>query len=213
MSMPGLRMRYSDATIKGKKMENVQLSIIIPIFNGKHFLAEAMENVLKMRCSKEILLIDDGSKDGSYEYCKENWGERTDVRIFSRGHGGITATRNYGLEQANGKWLLFADQDDVVAAETVDKVICWAEQEQLDTVIWSTERLYEDGTTKPCDTVKFFKNQILTGASVRNELASDMLMNTDNRYVSYLGHLWGGDLQQSTSRGQYTISEICRCRG
>ena len=49
--MPGLRMRYSDATIKGKKMENVQLSIIIPIFNGKHFLAEAMENVLKMRCS------------------------------------------------------------------------------------------------------------------------------------------------------------------
>ena len=171
-------------------MGNILLSIIIPIFNGRSFLAETLKNILKIRCSKEILLIDDGSVDGSYEYCKAHWGECPDVRILTKKHGGIVDTRNYGLKQACGKWLLFADQDDVVLSETVDEAIFWAELDQLDAVIWSTERLLEDGTTKPCDTV--LENQILTGASIQSDLVCDMLTNTDNRYVTYLGHLWGG---------------------
>ena len=117
-------------------------------------------------------------------------GGHQDVRVFAIEHGGITKARNYGLKQATGEWLLFVDQDDVAIAETVEKAVFWGECEKLDVVLWSTERMYEDGTTKPCDVV--WRDQILSGSSVQNELVCDMLMNVNNHYVSYLGHIWGG---------------------
>lgn len=171
-------------------MNNTRLSIIIPLFNGKAYIDDTVTALRQIHSFKEILIVDDESTDGSYEYCKNRWSGCSDIRVLHQEHGGITKARNHGLREAVGKWILFSDQDDVIVPETIDEAIQWAEREKLDGVLWSTEHLYEDGRIKSCDTV--FQQKILTGPVVQAELLCDMLMNTDNRNVSYIGHLWGG---------------------
>ena len=57
-----------------EKMSEVLLSVIVPIFNGRKFLRKTMDSLLDIHCLKEILLIDDGSTDGSFEFCKNIFG-------------------------------------------------------------------------------------------------------------------------------------------
>ncbi len=97
-------------------MENsaVEISVIIPVFNGDRFLPAAMESVLGQGISSlEIILVDDGSTDNTSriasEYAKH-------VRYFYQDNQGPSAARNKGLLHAKGNFIAFLDYDD-----------CWTE--------------------------------------------------------------------------------------
>lgn len=181
-------------------MSKTELSIIVPVYNGKKYLQECVESLRKIDCSKEIILLDDASFDGSYQYCLERWGGLSEIRIVRKTHGGITDTRNAALALARGEYLLFADQDDVAVADTVSKAVHLAVRKNLDGVIWSTVRLMEQGNTVSCD--KVLQSGIMTEQEIQNGLLPDMLMNTDNSYVTYLGHIWAGIYRRELVQGR-----------
>lgn len=91
------------------------LSIIIPIYNREQTLKRCLLSIQNL-CLRdiEVLMIDDGSSDNSSLICKEF--ERADKRFhyYYKKNGGVSSARNYGISQAQGKWITFIDSDDWV---------------------------------------------------------------------------------------------------
>lgn len=102
----------SNPLSKKKIVRNeMKLSIIIPVYNAEKYLGVCLASIFpEMNDDIELLLIDDGSKDLSYqiiqEYRKEN------IRIFHHENHGVSYTRNIGIMQAQGDYILFVDADD-----------------------------------------------------------------------------------------------------
>ncbi len=86
------------------------VAVIIPIYNGEAYLAEALRSVLaQTRPAKEILVIDDGSPDSSAAIARSFPG----VRVLPQANAGVSASRNRGVALTSCKWIAFLDQDDV----------------------------------------------------------------------------------------------------
>ncbi len=83
----------------------------------------------------ELLLVDDGSSDGSPAICDEYAQQDLRIRVFHKPNGGLSDARNFGLAHASGKYTIFADPDDWVSPEGLDKLYKKAEEEQADMTI------------------------------------------------------------------------------
>ncbi len=100
-------------------MENKPLvSIIIPTYNRKHFVCEAIDSCLAQTYSNcEIIVIDDGSADGSGEHLRKKYGER--IRYIHQRNQGPAIARNRGIQEARGEFIHFLDADDQLAPEKI----------------------------------------------------------------------------------------------
>jgi len=88
----------------------MKISVIIPTFNRKKTLARAIQSVINQSLSPfEILIIDDGSNDGTEEWVKENF---QNIKYIYQNNRGVSSARNIGIENANGDWVAFLDSDD-----------------------------------------------------------------------------------------------------
>lgn len=89
------------------------VSIIIPVYNVKKYLPRCMESVLAQSLREfEVLLVDDGSTDGSGALCDEYARADERVQVFHQENGGLSQARNTGLAHAKGEYLTFVDSDD-----------------------------------------------------------------------------------------------------
>lgn len=108
-------MLYSLSGRKNIIMENmdVNISVIVPVYNVYEWLDKCMESIVNQTYDKfEILLINDGSTDGSDKKCME-WASRDRrIRYFSKENEGLAITRNFGLKEAWGEYIVFIDSDD-----------------------------------------------------------------------------------------------------
>ena len=92
-----------------------KLSVIIPVHNTETVLGRCVESVLNQGFGDmELLLIDDGSTDGSGMLCDAYAEKDPRVRVFHNTHRGVSAARNVGLDNASGEWVAFIDSDDFV---------------------------------------------------------------------------------------------------
>ena len=88
----------------------MKISVIIPTYNRKKTLARAIQSVINQSLSPfEILIIDDGSNDGTQEWVKENF---QSIKYIYQNNRGVSSARNIGIENANGDWVAFLDSDD-----------------------------------------------------------------------------------------------------
>lgn len=92
-----------------------KFSIVVPVYNVEKYLERCVLSLVGQNYEGcEILLIDDGSTDGSGAMCDRYAGEYPNVRAYHKKNGGLSSARNYGIERAEGEYLLFADSDDYV---------------------------------------------------------------------------------------------------
>lgn len=104
------------------------LSVIIPIYNAEKYLEYCMESLLKQTYENlEIILVENGSTDQSYNLCKHY--EENDARIhaFHLQEAGVSRARNFGVSQATGKYILFVDSDDYCEPDYCKKLFDAAE--------------------------------------------------------------------------------------
>ena len=93
----------------------MNISIIVPVYNGEKYLRDCVDGILGQTVSDlEILLIDDGSTDGSGAICDAYATKDKRVRVFHKENGGVSSARNLGLDNARGEWIAFVDSDDLV---------------------------------------------------------------------------------------------------
>ena len=133
------------------------ISVIIPVFNGEKYIDKSLESVLLQSVKDlEILLLDDGSTDGSLARLKEYEQKYPDViRVFSHGNMGVANTRNKGVRLANGKYVMFLDQDDFFDPGYMETFLEAAEKNDADVVIGGYRRPDKEGkikfTVRPTD--------------------------------------------------------------
>ena len=90
-------------------------SIILPVYNVEKYLAECLDSILAQdtASSYEVILVDDGSTDGSGDICDAYVARYPHFRVLHRENGGVSAARNDGLADAEGDYVLFIDPDDL----------------------------------------------------------------------------------------------------
>lgn len=111
------------------------ISVIMPVYNSEEFLHLAVESVLQQTLNDwELLLIDDGSSDGSGILCDKYAEKDKRIRVFHQQNCGITKTRNRGIAEAEGKYLTFIDNDDEFMPDILSKACSLAEEYEADVV-------------------------------------------------------------------------------
>ena len=98
-----------------ERMRKKRLSIIIPIFNSEKYLCECLDSVLTCKNNDiEVILIDDGSTDNSYNICKDYQKKDNRIVLLQQKNAGVSRARNHGLEVAKGEYIGFVDSDDLL---------------------------------------------------------------------------------------------------
>lgn len=119
-------------------MQNIKVSIVIPVYNVEsHFLRECLDSVVNQTYRNlEIILIDDGSIDGSGDICDEYAANDNRIIVRHKENEGQSATRNLGIELATGKYLWFIDNDDWAEQSAVEVLVNTAEKVNCDVILF-----------------------------------------------------------------------------
>lgn len=90
------------------------LSIIIPVYNSQRHLDECLKSICTSERNFEVIMVDDGSTDGSTEVCKDYCARDKRFKLLRKQNGGVSSARNYGIKKASGQNIMFVDSDDVL---------------------------------------------------------------------------------------------------
>ena len=104
------------------------VTVTICTYNGEQFLPETLNSVLAQTyANTEVVIVDDGSRDGTVSIIKEYAERDSRIRWFSRENAGLPASRNFAFTQARGEWIAIIDQDDLCYPERLQRQIAIAE--------------------------------------------------------------------------------------
>ena len=94
------------------------ISVIIPVYNVESYLRRCVDSVLRSSYADfELILVDDGSTDGSPRLCAEYARRDRRVKVLSQENRGVSTARNRGLEISRGEWVVFVDADDCISPD------------------------------------------------------------------------------------------------
>ena len=92
---------------------NELISIVVPVFNIKDYLIKCVESLVNQTYKNtEIILVDDGSTDGSELLCDKLKSTYPSVKAYHKKNGGLSDARNYGIIKSSGQYITFVDGDD-----------------------------------------------------------------------------------------------------
>lgn len=114
---------------------NKLVSVIVPVYNVKDFLKGCLDSIHKQTYENfEVLLVDDGSTDGSADICDEF--EKNDSRfiVFHKKNGGVASARNEGLKHSKGEYITFVDSDDTIDSNYIEVMVNGMEVNDADLV-------------------------------------------------------------------------------
>lgn len=126
------------------------VSIVVPIYNIEKFLPECIESIINQSYQDwELLLVDDGSPDGSGAICDKYTEKDERIKVIHKKNGGVTAARRSGVEAAKGEWIFFVDGDDKVEKDGLLRLVEAAKgDESLDIVEGTYAWFFPDGQKK-----------------------------------------------------------------
>ena len=128
------------------------VSIIVPVYNTGEYLAPCIESLTSQTYSNlEIILVDDGSTDGSGAVCDEFARRDERIKVIHQKNSGVSSARNAGLENASGTYLTFVDADDGLVPHGLETALRYLRENDADMVTYGWKRHFmEDGRTEPC---------------------------------------------------------------
>ncbi len=136
------------------------ISYIVPVYNAEKYLSQCIESILSQKSTDiELILVDDGSTDGSLQICNEYKAKDSRVVVIHKENGGVSSARNKGLEAAHGKYIRFIDSDDkigendeiaLVKNNTSDWIIGGALVLNENETVVRKLSFYDVGVYKPC---------------------------------------------------------------
>ena len=100
------------------------ISIIIPVYNVKKYLLRCIRSILKQKYRNfEVILVDDGSDDGSGLLCDKLKTRDSRIRVIHKENGGMSSARNVGIEFARGEYITFVDSDDYISDRYLETLV------------------------------------------------------------------------------------------
>jgi len=139
--------------IKRKPAEKPLISVVVPTFNRAEYITESISSLLSQNYSNlEIIIVDDGSTDNTSEVVSKIKDSR--IQYHRRPHSKAPATRNFGLNQAKGEWILNNDSDDIILPGTIEKYLK-AIQEYPEAEVFYGDIVTTNSKLQPIGDVKF----------------------------------------------------------
>lgn len=119
-----------------EQQQNPLVSVIIPIYNTVDYLSKTSNSILNQTYKEiELILVDDGSTDGSAELCDKISKTDNRVKVIHKPNEGVSSARNKGLDLATGDFLFFLDSDDWLSSNAIEELIYQSQKNNSDIVI------------------------------------------------------------------------------
>lgn len=120
------------------------LSIIVPVYNVEKYLSRCIESLLDQGdfVDYEIILVDDGSKDGSQKLCDKYAEQNGNISVIHKENGGLSSARNAGIKKANGDYVMFVDSDDYIKSNVLLALVQSIYEKQLDVLVFNFSHIY-----------------------------------------------------------------------
>lgn len=149
------------------------ISIIVPIYNVESYLVECLESLLLQTVlEKEIILVDDGSTDGSLAICQDYANRYGNIKLISQTNQGQSVARNVGMDCAQGDYICFMDSDDYLTEpEALEQALNRLQIEQADIVIFGYDVVYPTKTTSSSLTPEVIDRKTAIYYQVTNRLS------------------------------------------
>ena len=139
------------------------VSIIVPVYNVKPYLNRCVDSLLGQSYQNtELLLVDDGSTDGSETLCDEYAAQDARVRVLHKKNGGLSDARNAGVDAAAGEYLSFVDGDDWVSPYYIENLYRALEQAGADFSASCFEEVFEGQPVQSVPTERLEAFEILS---------------------------------------------------
>lgn len=120
--------------MKGKEM--AVISIIVPVYNAEKSLKRCIDSLMNQTYKHlEIILVDDGSTDGSGEMCNQYASQDQRIVVIHKENAGVSSARNTGIEHATGTYIQFVDSDDYLDLNACEILVNGMEENQSELVI------------------------------------------------------------------------------
>lgn len=127
-------------------MSGPLISVIVPVYNVEDYLAQCIGSIRRQTYANlEIILVDDGSTDGSGQLCDRFQLEDSRVRVIHKENGGLSSARNAGMDTARGRYIYFVDSDDWVSETMVEETASLMERYGYDQCVWGASVVEADG--------------------------------------------------------------------
>ena len=129
------------------------VSIVVPVYNVEQYLEECIDSLLAQTYGNiEVILVDDGSTDGSGTLCDRMSRKDSRVRVLHKENGGLSDARNCGLRETSGEWVSFIDSDDYVSPVFIEALLHAAFDCGCDIAAVPFGKPFKDG--EPCALVE-----------------------------------------------------------
>ena len=179
-------------------IEDDFISIVIPVYNVHEYLFRCVESILNQTYRNfEIILVDDGSTDGSGEICDKLVEKDSRVKVIHKENGGVSTARNTGLSILSGKFVTFVDSDDTVNPRFVEEMHA-AFDESVDMVVCAYNCVDETGKVQPVNS-----NQDCSAVFSREDAIGTMLYGK-----LFAGHCWNKMFRKSKLDNLIFCSDI-----
>ena len=165
--------------------ENLKISIVVPIYNVEEYLDECVTSLVNQTYNNlEILLVNDGSTDGTAKKIDE-WAKKDErIKVFHKENEGTHSARNLGIANATGEYVMFIDPDDWIDLNTVESLVFEIETNGADVVRYNYVREYKGNSLPKQNTLlqeKVYENQeVLRVLRKTVGLVGEELKNIEN---------------------------------
>lgn len=135
------------------------VSVVVPCYKVENYLPELVDSLLSQTLRDlQIILVDDGSPDGTGAICDEYAAKDARVTVIHKANGGVSAARNDGLAAATAPWVIFCDSDDTLPPDALEQLLSRGEETGADVVFGDVELVYSNRT----EPAVFYKDEFVT---------------------------------------------------
>ncbi len=119
------------------------ISIIVPVYNTQNYLHKCIQSVIHQTHSDwELILVDDGSSDGSSEICDQYAERYNNISVIHITNNGVSNARNVGIDNAHGEWITFLDSDDWLSSDYIASCCQQEEEDENKLILLPVYRIY-----------------------------------------------------------------------
>lgn len=182
------------------------VSVIVPVFNAANFIHRSVESIINQSYNDlEIILINDGSTDNTIELLNAYAEKDNRIRVIDQDNIGVAATRNVGLKNAKGEFILFIDSDDWLELDAIERLIekmdndtdivfCSFDNANVPAEVIINESLKIEKWNREKQQLEFMRHQQMTGMLwnklIRNCIIKDVKFDETVGYGEDAQFLW-----------------------
>lgn len=203
---------YNVMSVKGEVlffMIQAKISVLISVYNREKYIRRCIDSVLSQDgVNLEIIIVDDGSTDGSSQICDEYAAEHDNVVVIHQENAGLSVARNVALDAAKGKFLFFLDSDDYLPEDALKTLMKIQNKTNADCVMGNYARCHDDGSFEGVfELPKKYNNKLLS-----HRETCELIMFSEHTHVLmvnwaklYKKSVWDGVRYPDGITKQYNI--------